>query len=31
MQMRDELGVLWEDEDFFGVVPMRGQPALVGG
>ncbi len=29
MRMRDELGVLWEDEDFSGLFPRRGQPALA--
>lgn len=29
MQMRDELGVLWEDEDFAELFPTRGQPALA--
>ena len=29
MQMRDELGVLWEDEDFADLFPTRGQPALA--
>ena len=31
MQMRDELGVLWEDEDFadLDLFPRRRQPALV--
>lgn len=29
MRMRDELGVIWEDEDFTGVFPKRGQPALA--
>ena len=29
MQMRDELGVLWEDEDFSEIFPTRGQPALA--
>jgi transposase len=29
MQMRDELGVLWEDEDFVDLFPRRGQPALA--
>jgi transposase len=28
-RMRDELGVLWEDEDFAGLFPTRGQPALA--
>lgn len=27
--MRDELGVIWEDEDFTGLFPKRGQPALA--
>jgi transposase len=29
MQMRDELGVLWKDEDFSEIFPARGQPALA--
>jgi transposase len=29
MWMRDELGVIWEDEDFTGLFPKRGQPALA--
>jgi len=29
MRMRDELGVLWEDEDFSELFPTRGQPALA--
>lgn len=29
MQMRDELGVLWEDEDFAELFPTRGQSALA--
>ena len=29
MRMRDELGVIWEDEDFSGLFPKRGQPALA--
>ena len=29
MRMRDELGVIWEDEDFTGLFPKRGQPALA--
>jgi transposase len=29
MQMRDELGVLWEDADFSEIFPTRGQPALA--
>ena len=29
MQMRDELGVIWEDEDFADLFPRRGQPALA--
>ena len=29
MQMRDELCVLWEDEDFSDLFPKRGQPALT--
>lgn len=29
MQMRDELGVLWEDEEFADLFPRRGQPALA--
>ncbi len=29
MRMRDELGVLWEDEDFSALFPRRGQPALA--
>jgi transposase len=29
MRMRDELGVLWEDEDFSDLFPTRGQPALA--
>lgn len=28
-RMRDELGVVWHDEDFTGVFPTRGQPALA--
>ena len=28
-RMRDELGVVWEDEDFAGLFPRRGQPALA--
>jgi transposase len=28
-RMRDELGVVWEDEDFAGLFPKRGQPALA--
>jgi transposase len=28
-RMRDELGVIWQDEDFAGVFPTRGQPALA--
>src|SRR5947208_310610 len=28
-RMRDELGVLWQDEDFAGLFPTRGQPALA--
>lgn len=29
MRMRDELGVLWEDEDFTDLFPRRGQRALA--
>jgi transposase len=29
VQMRDELGVLWEDEDFSDLFPTRGQRALA--
>lgn len=29
MRMRDELGVLWKDEDFAGLFPRRGQPAMA--
>lgn len=29
MQMRDEIGILWEDEDFAELFPRRGQPALA--
>jgi transposase len=28
MQMRDEIGILWKDEDFSEIFPTRGQPAL---
>jgi transposase len=28
-RMRDELGVIWHDEDFAGLFPSRGQPALA--
>jgi transposase len=28
-RMRDELGIVWEDEDFAGLFPRRGQPALA--
>ena len=28
-RMRDELGVLWRDEDFAGLFPTRGRPALA--
>ena len=28
-RMRDELGVVWEDDDFAGLFPRRGQPALA--
>jgi transposase len=28
-RMRDELGVVWEDEDFAGLYPTRGQSALA--
>jgi transposase len=27
--MRDQIGVLWQDEDFAGLFPTRGQPALA--
>jgi len=27
--MRDELGIVWEDEDFAGLFPRHGQPALA--
>lgn len=29
MTMRDELGAIWEDEDFAKLFPRRGQPALT--
>lgn len=29
MKMRDELGVVFEDEDFAGLFPRRGQPAMA--
>jgi transposase len=29
MRMRDEMGVIWEDEDFTPLFPTRGQPALA--
>ena len=29
MRMRDELGVLWKDEDFSEIFPTRGRPALA--
>jgi transposase len=28
-RMRDQIGVLWQDEDFAGLFPTRGQPALA--
>ena len=28
-RMRDELGIVWEDEDFAGLFPARGRPALA--
>lgn len=28
-RMRDELGIVWEDEDFSGLFPTRGQPAMA--
>lgn len=28
-RMREELGIVWEDEDFAGLFPRRGQPALA--
>ncbi len=29
MKMRDEIGAIWEDEDFIDLFPVRGQPALA--
>lgn len=29
MKMRDEIGTIWEDRDFAGLFPVRGQPALA--